>query len=503
MPVESAIERVLPEEVGIPSHSVTSFIDCLKAQKVNIHGFMLMRYGKIAVEGYYYPYEKNQKHRIYSISKSFTSLTIGLLIDEGKLSLNDKIVDIFADKVKHPVHTYTQLMTVEHILKMATVHVQTTQEYSPDWVGEFINTPPAKYPGTIFAYDTTGTNFLCAIVQKITGLTVEQYLREKIFSRIGIGDIHWDTRPGGINNGGSGIWCTLEDMIRFGQLYLNNGRWNREQLISENWISLSTSKKIDTSSFPFLLEGRQGYGYQFWIGKNNSYLCFGMGGQFILVVPDKNIVYATVANTLVCPDEHQLILDGFWNNIYPYIDDDNYDKLINKLTMVEYNPSTQTSLTEAAETESVITQDIHTLNNKLSKLQFNIAEGNYSSDTVELLQSKEIILDPNYYNYAYCKFNFGEGCGTVSFIDNLDNKLSVNFGIGSWLKDEEPFEHKKSANSGIWVSDNTLLIYMYTLDYIQGYLLTCNFEKHYMSINITCPGEFNNYYGFINGTIQN
>lgn len=266
------LSRTPPEKVGISSKAINQFIDSVIDKNINLHSFMLVRHGQVAAEGYFYPFDEPMLHNIFSVSKSVTSAAIGIAIDEGLISLNDRVIDYFPEKLVQPVHPYTELMTIEHLLTMATVHRGSTNTKREDWVKTFLNTPPSHLPGTIFSYDTTGTHTLCAILQQVTGMTIQQYLSTRLFDPLGIGVIEWESCPMNINKGGSGIKCTTEDMAKLGQLYLQLGIWNGTQILPMDWVEWSTSKQIDTSNTRMmLLDGQKGYGYQFWRVRNNAY----------------------------------------------------------------------------------------------------------------------------------------------------------------------------------------------------------------------------------------
>lgn len=468
--MNNILQRIIPEQAGVYSEGISNFIACIRKNTINLHGFMLLRYGKVAAEGYYKPFGRNEKHRIYSISKSITSTAVGLAIDEGRLSLDDRIIDIFPQYVKGSVHKYSENMTVRHLLIMSTVHQVPTSEYSEDWIAEFINTKPDRYPGTVFAYDTTGTNILCAIVQQVTGITVHQYLKSRVFDKIGMKEIEWDMRPGSINNGGSGISCTLEDIARFGQLYLQKGVWNGEQIVPKQWIDISTAKHIDTSNFSFLLEGRNGYGFQFWRSRNNSFMSFGAGGQFILVLPEKNIVFVTLGNTMQRGDEHQLILEAFWEHIYP------------RVAEVSTAGESYTKLQE-----------------ELNNLSFSLPQGKNKSHWCPELHDRSLKLDMNDYGYASCQFIFNRDESKLRFVTVENEMLEVNFGIENWITGREPFGNKKCVSAAVWVDNNTLMISIQTLDYTQSYLLTCTFNQRYFTIQVMPAGELDKHRGFLNG----
>jgi CubicO group peptidase (beta-lactamase class C family) len=457
---DKVLQRVAPEEVGVSSRGIIDFLDSVYDKQINLHSFMLLRHGKVAVEGFYKPFDSKLLHNIFSVSKSVTSAAVGIAIQEGLLSIEDKIVDFFSEKLEGNVHEYTEMMKIKHLLAMATVHPRSTDTNIKDWVKGFLNTPPSHIPGTIFAYDTTGTHTLCAILQKVTGMTVHEYLKRRLFDPIGIGEIYWETCPMGINKGGSGIKCTTEDLARFGQLYLQKGSWCDNQVISESWIELSTAKHIDNSNTRMLLDGHKGYGYQFWRTRNNSYCAFGMGGQLVVVIPEKDVVFACTANTLIYKDGQQMILDSFWENIYPVI--------------------SNTALAEDKTTYSELIE-------RLNKLTLVLPEGEGHSYTADMLKGRTINLDENSLGYNACEFTFAGDFSKLTLCKG-ETKVSLNFGMNKWIEDSEPFFGLKCTSAATWVDEKTIILNIQLFEELQMFILTCRFDEDYMVIQVQPVG---------------
>lgn len=475
MEKNNILERVTPEQVGIYSKGVLSFLDSVQDKKINLHSFMLLRHGKVAVEGYYKPFGEKMLHNIYSVSKSFTSAAIGIAIGEGLLSLEDKVVDFFPEKLTGEVHKYTAMMKVKHLLSMATVHAKSTDTSAGDWVKSFLNTPPTHVPGTIFAYDTTGTHTLCAIIQKVTGMTVHEYLRTRLFNPIGIGEIEWESCPMNINKGGSGIKCTTEDLARFGQLYLQNGCWNGVQILPKGWAEISTARHIDNSNTKMMLDGKNGYGYQFWRMRNNSYCAFGMGGQFVIIVPDKDVVFISTANTMLYKDAHQQIIDSFWETLYPAISD----------ASVEENRILYSEMKE-----------------RLSQLTSILPEGEISSTIAQGVSEKMYKLDKNYLDYDTCEFIFNDVNSRLSFHKDKE-RFDLNFGMKQWASGKNPFLGLDCASAATWVDERTCIIYTHIFACAQMFILTCSFEEGIVVIQIQAAGEMkaDKIEGFLNGSV--
>ena len=459
----NVIERVKPQTVGVSPKGIINFLDSIIEKQINLHSFMLLRHGKVVAEGYYRPFNKEYVHNIFSVSKSVTSAAIGIAIGEGLITLEDRVIDFFEEKIKKGVHPYTAEMKIKHLLAMATVHNGSTNKDVNDWVKTFLNTMPSHLPGTVFAYDTTGTHTLCAILQKQTGMTVNEYLRSRLFDPIGIGPIEWESCHMNINKGGSGIKCTTEDLARFGQLYLQKGLWEGKQVLPKAWVELSTTRHIDTSNTKVMLEGKNGYAYHFWRARHNAYCAFGMGGQFVVVVPEKDVVFVSTANTLLYRDGHQMILDSFWENIYPSI--------LASVILEEDNIYIE-------------------MQQRLEQLELILPIGKNSVALEGAISNRRIKLDENCLEYGTCQFIFKGSDSRLIFFKG-DERKDIKFGMGSWVIGIEPFFGLKSAASATWVDEKTCIIHIQAFDVMQMLIITCHFEEDYIVIQIQPVGEIN------------
>ncbi len=313
---------VTPESVGIPSESVLGFIDELEQEDLCMHGFILLKGGKVFAEGYYAPFDADFPHRMYSVGKSFTSVAIGILQEEGKLSLDDRICDYFPDKLPpEGVHPYIRETTIKDMLCMASPHKFTTykQMSCEDWVRTFFAVHPVRYPGTSFAYDTSSTHVLSALVERLSGMSLLDYLRCSLLNELGCSEnIKWLTCPLGICQGGSGLICTLRDVAKVAYTCMHNGRFRGKQLIPEKFITEATAKQIDTCLQP-AVEERQGYGYQFWRCRNNGFALYGIGGQLAICLPDHDFILATEGDTTANPNGVQAIYQALWHQLLPFL----------------------------------------------------------------------------------------------------------------------------------------------------------------------------------------
>ena len=310
------LPRSTPETEGVSSAGIIDFLNAVDTGSVELHSFMLIRHGKVVAEGWWEPYAPAYKHIMFSASKTFTATAIGLAASEGKLKLSDKVVSFFPYSLPDTVSNYMNQVTVKHLLSMSVGQNPTLMDAGDDedWVKVFIAHAPVSEPGTVFMYNNLATFMLSAIVQQVTGQTVLDYLKPRIFEPLNIRGIDWDSNWQGINIGAAGLRLRTEDMATFGQLLLQQGRWNGKQLIPRAWVVEATTAQI-ASNDPGnkrpkeLNDWEQGYCYQMWRGRNNTVRLDGAGGQFVVLVPDKDAVVVMTAGTRIAQFELDLIHD--------------------------------------------------------------------------------------------------------------------------------------------------------------------------------------------------
>src|SRR5688572_1394979 len=285
------LPRSTPEAQGVSSAAITSFLDAVSKSRNELHGFVFVRHGKIIADGWSKPYADSLKHTMYSTSKSFTSTAIGFAISERKLTVNDKVISFFPDDLPGNTGPFLKSLTVKHLLTMTVGHpTDPTGAIIPKsgWVKTFLATPIADTPGTKFLYNSMATFMLSAIIQKVTGEKVIDYLEPRLFKPLGITNKDWETNPEGINVGGWGLRIRTMDMAKLGQLYLQKGKWNGKQLLPPSWVEEASTAHIiqDRSATQEQRNNSdwlQGYGYQFWRSRHNSFRADGAFGQYILV----------------------------------------------------------------------------------------------------------------------------------------------------------------------------------------------------------------------------
>lgn len=466
-----------PEQLGISSRSIVNFLEELEAKEVVMHSFIMLRKGELVAEGYWKPFDENRQHRMYSISKSLTSLAIGYLEEEGKLKLGDKIIDYFPDKLpKEGVHPYIKAMTIEDMLKMATAHRVTTykQIEGMDWTETFFIAKPTHIPGAIFSYDTSSTHTLSALVERLSGMSLLAYLRSKLLDQIGFSkEARWLTCPSNVCQGGSGLICTPRDIARVAQILLDGGRFEGKQLIPKNYLEKATSKQIETSMQPFL-EERQGYGYQFWRTTHNGFVCYGLGGQLAICVPHKEFVLVTTADTQNNPTGTSAIYEALWKNIYPHISEE----------VLEENET-----------------DYNILQTKLKNLQITTIKGNQVLGLSKQIDGKKYALDKNTLGIEEIKLSFDEISKYLNVEYTLNQKrFRLDFGTESILETKIEDFNLKCVTKVAWVEANTLGFCIAIIDdYVGSLQIRVWFKDKELNLAIKGAGLERDYTTFTAG----
>lgn len=305
------------------------FADADTMQNVTLQSVMILKGGKVVYQHWANGGDPNTPHVMHSVSKSFCATAVGMAVDAGKINVTDHLIDFFPDKLPADMSPNLKAITIKDLLTMncgheTEVNLDRHDSKPVDWVEAFLAHPVTKKPGTWYCYNSIGTYMLSAIVQKVTGEKVLDYLMPRLFEPLGIERPRWEESPQHINCGGWGLYLKTEDMAKFGQLFLQKGIWKGKRLISEAWVNEASKyqvpsvpagtrpdeiekKGLTTDNCAWLL----GYGYQMWRCPENSYRADGARGQYIIVCPDKDAVIAVTADS---PD-----LQKELENVYKYL----------------------------------------------------------------------------------------------------------------------------------------------------------------------------------------
>lgn len=318
------LPRLAPSASGVSARAVVALLDRLEVEAIECHSIMVVRHGHVVAEGWWAPYSAERPHLLYSLTKSFTSVAVGLAIADGLLSLDDLLVDVLPDHVPADISEQGRRITVHHLLSMTAGHSTDSLEEAwqvepDDLVKGFLRVPFTEPEGTRHTYDNATTYVLARIVERVTGRGLPELLDERLFQPMGIDHVEWDRVASGAAFGFHGLHLTTEAVAAFGELLLRGGVWGDRRLIPREWVELATRKHIDTlqlddgwASPDFLC----GYGYQFWMSRH-GYLGNGAFGQQCVVVPSHDLVIVVTANL----DEGHALPGVFWDCLLPGLDD--------------------------------------------------------------------------------------------------------------------------------------------------------------------------------------
>lgn len=314
VPTAAALPRSTPEAEGLSSAGLLALVSALESgQAGEIHSLMLLRHGKVVAEGWWAPYAPEDMHVLYSVTKSFNSTAVGFAAAEGLLSVDDLLVPHFADLAPAQVDPEVAQMTIRHLLTMSTGHTTDSidamrQRTDGQWTRSFLEGDVPNAPGTNFLYNSGAAYMLGSLVQRVTGMTVEQYLGPRLFEPLGITQEIWGQSQEGVNLTDGGLSVRTEDLAKFGQLYLQGGVWNGQQLLPAGWAEDATSMQVSTGNNDN--NWGYGYGYQFWRSQV-GYRADGSLGQFAFVLPEQDIVLAITSGT----NDTNGVMNIVWQNL--------------------------------------------------------------------------------------------------------------------------------------------------------------------------------------------
>lgn len=440
-----------PESVGLSAACISEYINRITAMDIPLHSLLIVKDGLLVCEAYQKPYGRDMLHRMFSVTKSMVSLAIGLLAEDGRLQLDDHIVDYFPEKLPENVHPYIKAITIRNMLTMRTAHNKTTYklEGCTDWVGSFFTAQPTHYPGTFFAYDTSSTHVLAALVEKLSGKELMGYLREKFMDAIGFSKTAYCLKdPMGVSMGGSGLMAAPMDIMKVMYLILQGGVYEGKRYLPEEYLKLALTKWSDNYAVGQTFEEMQGYGYQFWRTTHDGYACFGMGGQLGICLPDMNMMVVTTADTQGRQGGVQLLYDTLWNTILSGADTHGGEKHIQAVSDI---PQIYLHGVPAFAVQNEV-------------------------------NARTILVDENEQGFRSFKLTFGEGEGTLEY-ENRTGVHTLHFGIGCNKETLFPQYEHRALVSGAWKNDNTFLIYAQIIDeYVGKVFMNFSFNEGYVGI---------------------
>lgn len=317
-----SLPRSTPESENVSPEAIHNYLNAVKESGQDLHSLMILRHGKVVSEAWFGDNAAGKNHIMNSVSKTFTATAIGFAVTEKRLKVSDKVISFFPNDLPKTISPNLAELEIRDLLTMSVGHDTDptgklkTQDGS--WERLFLALPIEHKPGTKFVYNSMASYMLSAIVQKVTGEKVFDYLTPRLFAPLGITGAEWSTSPTGVNTGGWGLFIKTEDMARMGQFLLQKGKWQGKQILPETWFDEATSAKI--SQIPVGADEKtrekakesdwmQGYCYQLWRCRHNAFRADGAGGQFIIVLPEKDAVIVATAQVTNMQAELNLIWD--------------------------------------------------------------------------------------------------------------------------------------------------------------------------------------------------
>jgi len=498
-------ETVTPESTGIASQCIINFINRLQEKQVPMHSLLLLHKDKLIAEGYYAPYTADTLHRMFSISKSFSSIAIGLLEADGQLALSDKICDYFPEYISEDTHPWILEMTIRDMLMMRTCHAATTYKINmqSDWVESFFKVAPTHPAGKLFHYDTSSAHTLCALVEKLTGTDLLSYLKKKLAPLAFSEESYMLKDPFGVSMGGSGLVAKPMDILKFGYLLMHEGHLPAQacsvsnhsvgdtQLVPAEYIRQATANLTPTLMTAPLPSEACGYGYQIWRNERGGFVCYGMGGQFVICLPEHDLICVTTADTQGMAGGNQLIYDAFYEEILDHL-----------------KPDTLPEDTQAQ-------RELATL---LEKLTISPLNGATLSPRAEKINEREYRLFENVTGFSKITLKFhalpdtakslaadtSPEHGTLHFTLH-DQDYTLHFGLGNMQYGTFPLYNMNYAASAEWISEDTLYIRAHIID---EYVGSVRFELTFGDNDVTVfmrkveESLFSEFNGHLYGTIN-
>lgn len=425
------LPRSTPEIQGIESSAMLRFIERSERTIDALHSVMLLRHGRVVAEGWWAPYDAQTPHELYSLSKSFASTAIGMAIAEGRFSLDDTVMSFFdGGDVPAQPSANLQAMRIRDLLSMNSGHQDDTDYRlaveDGRWSRAFLHLDVEHKPGTHFVYNSGATYMLSAVLQKTTGERLVDYLRPRLFDKLGIENPTWQQSPEGVDLGGWGLSLTTEDIARFGLLYLQRGVWNDKRILSEAWVADATSRQTSNGSNPHS-DWEQGYGYQFWRCRHNSYRGDGAFGQFCIVMPEHDAVLAITGGGA----DMQAVLSVVWDELLP-------------------------AMADAPLAADAVAQQA--LVAKLSSLQLPPQQGAANAKISTQISGKQYVFPTNEDQLETISFEFEPE--TIYYMRRGVTDYQIPIGQDTWMLSDQG-EMGKIAASGAWENDDTYLLKIY------------------------------------------
>lgn len=471
-----------PEKEGISSVNIKTYIDVLEEHQLSTHNMIMLRGNNIFFEKYWEPFYPEFLHRMYSITKSVVLLAIGFAEQDGLLELDDPIVKYFEKEAKESeqVDENVRKQTIRHMLMMSTA--KSPSGWFSNAKGDrvrcyFENENPSREPGMRFEYDTCSSFVLCALVERLTGMSFMDYMREKLFDKIGVSKEAYCLKcPGGHSWGDSALICQPRDLLLIARFVMNKGIWDGEQILNEEYITATTSKQIENWEEGTVKDLKSyGYGYQIWRTYDNSYMFYGMGCQFAVCVPDKDIIFIYNGDNQGHEGAEDLVVRSFFEIVMRNAQD----------IPLAPNPEAEEHLQQP--------------------MKLMVARGEAHCELQDKINGAVFKMQPNRMNFTEISLHFSEDCCYFNYI-NAQGEKSLPFGMLKNVFDYFPQEgysdqvgsewtkghYYRCATSAAWLSEKKLHIKVQVIDKYFGRMdIILDFaDENKVEMNITKTAEY-------------
>lgn len=482
----------VPEKLGIKSQWIKEYIESLENLGLCTHNLIIMRHDQIVFENYWEPFHKDYLHRMYSVTKSFVALAIGCLCEEGKISLDDPIIKYFPNEMKNQSDENMRNQTIRHMLIMSTAKADWGWfvDEMEDRVAHYFKNQNNSCPsGVVWHYDSSGSFIMGALVERVTGKTLIEYLREKILDKIGFSKEAYMLRcPGGHSWADSALICKPTDLLKTAMFLMHKGNWNGEQLLNKKFVSDATSKLIDNNICGINSWNTQGYGYQIWQTYDKSFLLYGMGCQFAVGVPDKDIIMIYNGDNQGIVNAEKVVLENFFTMIVRRADsedveDSGYDELMEYAKTLKLHAVSGKKHTEMADKINNVTYKMTENPMGIKKMKFS-----FNGDRGVLYYTNE--QGDKVIPFGMCENEFA-----------IFPQRGYSDEVGSKPSDKM----YKCATSAAWVSDFQLFMKVQVIDTYFGVLhmsVGFNDEKIGVYMENTAEAFLNEYAGFAGGEME-
>ncbi len=454
------LPHATPESQGVDSAAILKLIHALDALP-DLHSFVLLRHGKLISEGWWQPYAANMPHYLYSMTKSFTATAVGLAVAEGLFSIDDALIDFFPKQLPGKVSANLKAMRVRHLLTMSTGHKRDTLDgmvarKDGNWVKGFLAQPVDHAPGKPFCYNNGASYMLGVLVQQQTGMKLVDYLKPRLFEPLGFETPNWDRCPRGHNIGGWGLSLRTREIASFGQLYLQQGQWQGQQLLPATWVAQATARQVENGKLK-RNDWNQGYGFQFWRCRHDAFRADGMFGQYCIIIPEQDAVLALTAAVM----DMQQLLNQVWKHLLPGMKAD--------------------PLPEPARAQT-------RLQKYLATLAITPVAGEAHSPLAETISGKPCQFDANPFSLQTIRIEQQAGQFSITLAMNGETH-SFAAGHQHWLEGRLPiqappiFGQSRIMASAAWQAADTLCLHIRLIETPLCFIWTIKFDDSGLTLN--------------------